>query len=171
MTLKAELRRNGKPKACEPCRKGKMACDHALPFCGRCTRRRMTSRRIYHPAPMTREKPPQLIVPAARTNTELVSTISKRPGCSSYDLGADGKLPPSIGGSVTERGTHRRGLFKCSTGFQGATSFSAIFAENQAKFHLSTSELEKEVDSILCSATTTKLAPPLGLRVVGGFCG
>jgi hypothetical protein len=83
-----------------------------------------------------------------RTNTKLVSTIYKQPGCSSYDLGADGKFPPSIGSSVTERGTRRREIFKRSTGFQGATSFSAVFAENQAKFHLGTSELEKDVDSI-----------------------
>ncbi|KAF4637582.1 hypothetical protein G7Y89_g494 [Cudoniella acicularis] len=28
-------RRNGKKQACEPCRKGKLACDHGAPFCGR----------------------------------------------------------------------------------------------------------------------------------------
>ncbi|KAH8811829.1 hypothetical protein F5884DRAFT_671116 [Xylogone sp. PMI_703] len=57
-------RRNGKQQACEPCRKGKMACDHSVPFCGRCVRRKMTSACIYHPAPMTRPKPtagPELV--------------------------------------------------------------------------------------------------------------
>jgi hypothetical protein len=148
MALETELRRNGRPKACEPCRKGKIACDHALPFCGRCTRRRLTSRCIYHPAPMTRNKAPQIEMAAAQTNWKLASTSFKLPGCASHDLRADEGLSPSIGSSVTERGTRRRGLFKRTTGFQGATSFSAVFAENQAKFHLGTSELEKEADSI-----------------------
>jgi hypothetical protein len=97
---------------------------------------------------MTREKRPEMALPLAQTHPKLISTISKRPACSSYDLGADGKLPPSIGSSVTERDTCRRGLFKRTTGFQGATSFSAIFAENQGKFQLGTSELEKEADSV-----------------------
>lgn len=49
-------RRNGKQQACEPCRKLKLACDHAAPFCGRCVRRKMTSTCVYHPAPMTRSR-------------------------------------------------------------------------------------------------------------------
>ena len=51
------LRRNGKQQACEPCRKGKLACDHSTPHCGRCVRRQITSRCIYHPAPMTKARP------------------------------------------------------------------------------------------------------------------
>jgi len=51
-------RRNGKKQACEPCRKGKLACDHGSPFCGRCVRRKTTERCIYHPAPMTKVRPP-----------------------------------------------------------------------------------------------------------------
>src|ERR1700734_740005 len=49
-------RRNGKKQACEPCRKGKLACDHGAPFCGRCVRRKTTARCIYHPAPMTQNR-------------------------------------------------------------------------------------------------------------------
>ncbi|WDK17844.1 fungal specific transcription factor domain-containing protein [Colletotrichum graminicola] len=30
------LRKNGRPQACEPCRKRKVACDHAQPICNRC---------------------------------------------------------------------------------------------------------------------------------------
>ncbi|KAL2071253.1 hypothetical protein VTL71DRAFT_12488 [Oculimacula yallundae] len=51
-------RRNGKKQACEPCRKGKLACDHGGPFCGRCVRRKTTAKCIYHPAPMTRPRAP-----------------------------------------------------------------------------------------------------------------
>lgn len=47
-------RRNGKRQACEPCRKGKLACDHGAPHCGRCVRRKTTAKCIYHPAPMTK---------------------------------------------------------------------------------------------------------------------
>ena len=51
-------RRNGKQQACEPCRKGKLACGHERPFCQRCVRRKITSRCEYHPAPMTKTRPP-----------------------------------------------------------------------------------------------------------------
>ncbi|KAK1965230.1 fungal-specific transcription factor domain-containing protein [Colletotrichum sublineola] len=30
------FRKNGRPQACEPCRKRKVACDHAQPVCSRC---------------------------------------------------------------------------------------------------------------------------------------
>ncbi|KAI3544827.1 fungal specific transcription factor domain-containing protein [Colletotrichum filicis] len=30
------LRKNGRPQACEPCRKRKVACDHSQPICNRC---------------------------------------------------------------------------------------------------------------------------------------
>ncbi|GKT42411.1 sorbicillinoid biosynthetic cluster transcription factor sor4 [Colletotrichum spaethianum] len=30
------FRKNGRPQACEPCRKRKVACDHAQPICNRC---------------------------------------------------------------------------------------------------------------------------------------
>jgi hypothetical protein len=55
-------RRNGKKQACEPCRKGKLACDHGAPFCGRCVRRKTTARCIYHPAPMTRNRASTTII-------------------------------------------------------------------------------------------------------------
>ena len=46
------LRRNGKVASCEPCRRSKLSCDHATPVCGRCQRRRVPDRCVYHPAPM-----------------------------------------------------------------------------------------------------------------------
>jgi hypothetical protein len=48
------FRRNGKLFACEPCRKHKIRCDHALPACGRCRRRKLEAECNYHPAPLTR---------------------------------------------------------------------------------------------------------------------
>lgn len=60
-------RRNGQKLSCENCRKSKLACDHTLPVCGRCIRRKCRDPCVYHPAPMTkmdtakraaRERPP-----------------------------------------------------------------------------------------------------------------
>lgn len=56
MSLRGQsnLRRNGKPQSCEPCRKSKLNCDHVLPQCGRCIQRKIEYRCIYHPAPMSK---------------------------------------------------------------------------------------------------------------------
>ncbi|KAI8931330.1 hypothetical protein NX059_011671 [Plenodomus lindquistii] len=50
------FRRNGKLQACEPCRKGKLRCDHMMPICGRCVRRNKTDKCVYHPAPLTKTR-------------------------------------------------------------------------------------------------------------------
>jgi hypothetical protein len=47
-------RRNGKLQACEPCRKGKLRCDHFAPFCGRCVKLGKADKCVYHPAPLTK---------------------------------------------------------------------------------------------------------------------
>ena len=47
-------RRNGKKLSCENYRKSKLACDHTLPVCGRCVRRKCREPCVYHPAPMTK---------------------------------------------------------------------------------------------------------------------
>ncbi|KAJ1334936.1 chromatin structure-remodeling complex subunit RSC3/30 [Microdochium nivale] len=51
--ITTRYRRNGKLQSCEPCRKSKLRCDHSLPTCGRCVRRRCAELCTYHPAPMT----------------------------------------------------------------------------------------------------------------------
>lgn len=48
------FRRNGKLQACEPCRKGKLRCDHMMPTCGRCAKRSKPDQCVYHPAPLTK---------------------------------------------------------------------------------------------------------------------
>jgi len=48
-------RRNGKQQACEPCRKAKIACDHGLPVCERCRRRKVPGKCVYVDAPLTRK--------------------------------------------------------------------------------------------------------------------
>ncbi|PYH92459.1 putative chromatin structure remodeling complex protein RSC3 [Aspergillus ellipticus CBS 707.79] len=67
----ATHRRNGQLSSCEPCRKGKLRCDHKTPICGRCARRNQASLCIYHPAPMTKSRPPaatQQLKPAVDLN-------------------------------------------------------------------------------------------------------
>ncbi|KAF2437123.1 hypothetical protein EJ08DRAFT_578120 [Tothia fuscella] len=56
------FRRNGKLFACEPCRKQKVRCDHALPVCGRCRKRKAEQECNYHPAPLTR--PSAVVTPS-----------------------------------------------------------------------------------------------------------
>ncbi|RFU27549.1 hypothetical protein B7463_g8789, partial [Scytalidium lignicola] len=90
-------RRNGKQQACEPCRKGKMACDHAIPFCGRCVRRKMTSTCIYHPAPMTRAKPSSGLELRDRP-TGLTRTSESSNTLESHSLSENPPKPPSMTG-------------------------------------------------------------------------
>lgn len=44
------------PASCEPCRRDKVKCDHKLPVCTRCQRRRTINGCFYHPAPLTRRR-------------------------------------------------------------------------------------------------------------------
>ncbi|KAF2807241.1 uncharacterized protein BDZ99DRAFT_573110 [Mytilinidion resinicola] len=55
--LNTSYRRNGKLQSCEPCRKGKLRCDHMTPTCGRCARRNKSDQCVYHPAPLTKGLP------------------------------------------------------------------------------------------------------------------
>lgn len=64
-------RRNGKQASCEPCRKGKLRCDHQRPICERCRRRGLETRCWYHPAPLTRQR-----IPSPKDDADTVSLFS-----------------------------------------------------------------------------------------------
>ncbi|CAI6301925.1 unnamed protein product [Periconia digitata] len=68
--LNTNFRRNGKLQSCEPCRKGKLRCDHMMPTCGRCQRRNRADQCVYHPAPLT--KAGQLPTPQASDSSSPV---------------------------------------------------------------------------------------------------
>lgn len=71
-------RRNGKLFSCEPCRRGKLRCDHNTPVCGRCARRNKPDQCFYHPAPLTKTRSspaPQRPLSTARRP----SSFSSRP--------------------------------------------------------------------------------------------
>jgi hypothetical protein len=153
-------RRNGKKQACEPCRKGKLACDHGAPFCGRCVRRKTTARCIYHPAPMTKSRPPTTIVNPNQGSSittdhsgQLYSPVSMgtsnpasfqnpaedQPSRRSRDR-STAKLPEvSAQKSVVKRDIFstwkpKAGwsemVFRRSARYYGPTSFAAIFSEH-----------------------------------------
>lgn len=64
-------RRNGKLQACEPCRKGKLRCDHMMPNCGRCVKKGKSDKCVYHPAPLTKSG----VMPSQRvTKSDQISS-------------------------------------------------------------------------------------------------
>lgn len=157
-------RRNGKKQACEPCRKGKLACDHGAPFCGRCVRRKTTTKCIYHPAPMTRGRGSSASIPilqqtpndsinqAIHFSTSPASATSNppffpSPQSLSREALSAGATPdsaiaaarPSTAPNTTKmgqpRGTWKTAVYPRSRKFYGPTSFSAIFSEHHAKLN------------------------------------
>ncbi|CCD55295.1 similar to transcription factor Cys6 [Botrytis cinerea T4] len=117
-------RRNGKQPACEPCRKAKISCDHGLPVCDRCKRRKSSAKCIYLSAPMTRRLPTE----GSNTSREreqatgILSTPTPTPTPSVIST-HDHLLSPDS--RPTEPGRIQSG------GFFGPTNFSAVFEENR----------------------------------------
>lgn len=114
MAMTSRLRRNGQRPSCEPCRKSKLACDHSLPICGRCRRRKIEEKCHYHPAPMSR--------------TTGYGTGNMSPN--------DSPLPTSEAGQVNEVETKwRSGLSlglepTTSPGYLGSTSYLSVFEDD-----------------------------------------
>jgi hypothetical protein len=152
-------RRNGKEQACEPCRKGKLACDHTVPVCSRCVRRKITAKCVYHPAPMTRSqeteastilsttrhalKPPtcslnQLSSPQQRIDSN-VQPPHQRPNHlpSGSDFSREKETITAIDNGTTQSLVASSPLydwdsdaaFRRSARYYGPTSFSAVFTE------------------------------------------
>ncbi|KAI0460604.1 hypothetical protein F5B21DRAFT_510811 [Xylaria acuta] len=110
------LRRpNGRPQACEPCRKRKVACDHTQPICSRCRKRRQTDDCVYlvsaqpKTPPVTRRQPPSPPVSSA-------SSVIHRPAAADASETMD------------TRSTDPRPM---ASGYLGFTSFSAVYEETQ----------------------------------------
>lgn len=134
------LRKNGREQACEPCRKGKLRCDHMKPFCGRCSRRGMTSHCVYHPAPMTRPK-----FSSPRRAEQIISgTSSTAPSSVHHQIELNSARPESNLQLVEDR-IGRSPVFKHG-GAAGANSFSSIFTENESSFGLNILEVGMDDD-------------------------
>ncbi|KAI4726670.1 hypothetical protein E4T49_05568 [Aureobasidium sp. EXF-10728] len=73
-------RKNGKQASCEPCRRGKVRCDHRMPICDRCRRRNMDTECFYHPAPLTRpSKRPGMSSPGYHRSGSIGTTEQTAP--------------------------------------------------------------------------------------------
>ncbi|KAF2655662.1 hypothetical protein K491DRAFT_414301 [Lophiostoma macrostomum CBS 122681] len=154
-------RRNGKLQSCEPCRKGKLRCDHMMPSCGRCTRRNKQEQCVYHPAPLTKpnalptpetteadDNPPLLVsssgqnVPVSTTPTFPPFEVAHEPQTSSLRthnvptassslLTSTTRDPPRPTDSHLPYSSQSTGAF---WGLSSSTEFishSAILAENE----------------------------------------
>ena len=121
----APRRRNGRPQACEPCRKRKAACDHNLPICLRCRNRRTEKDCVYLAAPMTR--------PSGSRSHQGVSgqQVPITPSATESSSSAVGSPASrtSIGFQPQGLGRANR-FFTDSSGFLGPTSFSATLLDD-----------------------------------------
>ena len=120
----APRRRNGRPQACEPCRKRKTACDHSLPICSRCKNRRTDKDCVYLAAPMTRRSvtagrgaPGQELPVSPATTTSSIGELSTGGGHAASGYKALFPARPNQ-------------LFSNTSGFLGPTSFSSTFLDN-----------------------------------------
>lgn len=122
------LRRNGKPSSCEPCRKSKLSCDHLRPICGRCQRRRVPERCVYHPAPMTNSQrrgptPPKEILSLPDDHS------LRRQQQRSVSSHAQDEIPSLLAEASTESAA-------AVPDFLGPTSYSAVFTEGESNIGL-----------------------------------
>lgn len=109
-------RRNGRPQACEPCRRRKVACDHRLPICSRCIRKSAPQNCRY----LIKG---QLVTPA------LPSAGTRRQSADSRQHGQPAEPSPP-----TLSPTALKDLASPSdriSGYLGATSFPEFYRETQ----------------------------------------
>ncbi|KAL7944055.1 fungal-specific transcription factor domain-containing protein [Trichoderma barbatum] len=127
----APRRKNGRPQACEPCRRRKVACDHRMPTCSRCRRGGVSDKCVYLA---------QLGQPNHHMNySRSAAAPSLRPQAASSH-------PDSV--SVPVNRTPQANLSDCNVGYLGATSFSAFYEEAQKSLPV-TEKYESESDTML----------------------
>ncbi|KAK7179710.1 hypothetical protein DPSP01_001340 [Paraphaeosphaeria sporulosa] len=135
------LRRNGKPRSCEPCRISKIRCDHATPTCEKCKTRGIAEQCFYHPAPMTRppgvprKKPePRRRASNARQNAtrdhESQPSLSLSPTALRNEIGVPSIVnawptPPESATRTTQSSSDTRSFYL------GSTSYASVFAQEQ----------------------------------------
>lgn len=133
-------RRNGKLQSCEPCRKGKLRCDHIMPTCGRCARRNKADQCVYHPAPMTRPR-------STATRSELVpspphtaSPEFSPPQTAPLQSHASPLSVADAESNDPELQTIPPADVRHHAGFLGSTSYSAVLTENESSLGLGQDE-------------------------------
>ncbi|KAJ6043032.1 hypothetical protein N7460_004387 [Penicillium canescens] len=111
----ATPRRNGQLSSCEPCRTSKLRCDHTSPVCGRCSRRGLHNRCIYHPAPLT--------------NQVTAIHPKKKKRCVAH--GTD-TLNISSSPTNEKDGWTQKKFSVSAPGFLGQTSYSDVFTDTRS---------------------------------------
>ncbi|RYO96268.1 hypothetical protein DL766_002326 [Monosporascus sp. MC13-8B] len=116
------LRRpNGRPQACEPCRKRKVACDHTQPICRRCTKRKQEHECVYVISGPQQPRSRQPRSPRAYRTTPLpLAQLSESAETRT------GQIP---------RG-QRPNPASTKPGYLGFTSFSRVYEETQNSLSL-----------------------------------
>ena len=121
-----------KQRACEPCRKSKLRCDHNKPTCGRCLGRGLRTTCSYKSTLLssrqngaildeTQGLPPfveRQEIPASNDHNKIAATAPKKHGHGEFY------------GMFCDK-PERFGPFHA--GFLGPTSYSAIFSEHQSQ--------------------------------------
>ncbi|KAI0148657.1 hypothetical protein GGR57DRAFT_505123 [Xylariaceae sp. FL1272] len=111
-------RRNGRPQACEPCRKRKVACDHSQPICERCIKRRQVGDCVYVLSPGS----PKPAIESRCPSSPAYSTSPK-----TYQNG----IPTTRTEVSTPKSSEVLSSRTTAPGYLGFTSFSAVFEETQ----------------------------------------
>ncbi|RYP14836.1 hypothetical protein DL767_010374 [Monosporascus sp. MG133] len=137
-----KYRRNGQLQSCEPCRKSKLRCDHIVPICQRCIRRRRGNQCVYLSTPLAKSRrSPRAELPTPSTITgdggspDIVQSVET--GRTSTVHGATANEASTCGNAVQR---HRAASApplnaRCeppssqNPGFLGVTSYSSIFAD------------------------------------------
>ncbi|KIW04634.1 uncharacterized protein PV09_04380 [Verruconis gallopava] len=162
-------RRNGKLQSCEPCRKSKLRCDHVIPACGRCVKRRRVEKCVYHPAPLTqtRNSSSRRLPSPASSSAVVVPNVIESVEITVHDqlqrvpsglIQSSIHLPPRARAvSAPVALEDRRGsTAKDNPGFLGLTSYSAVFEADLENLGVSTFELRARdsVETIPLSSET-----------------
>lgn len=111
---RAPKRKNGRPQACEPCRRRKVGCDHGAPTCSRCRRGGISDKCVYLAQP---------------GQQNLHTSLSRSAAVPSLRPQAAQRNSVSI--SVSVNRTPQANLSESNVGYLGATSFSAFYEEAQ----------------------------------------
>ncbi|KAI0123963.1 hypothetical protein BJ170DRAFT_67921 [Xylariales sp. AK1849] len=158
-----KYRRNGKLQSCEPCRQSKLKCDHTVPTCGRCIKRRCIEQCTYHPNPLTqnrqtpRRQIPKKALPTPSTSINHESPPSDViPSVEASAAGHHHSFHPCI--SVQQVAEPSAQVHRAASApplraeaetvtyrnpeFLGATSYTTIFQENLGSLGVISTDLD-----------------------------
>ncbi|KAK1455001.1 hypothetical protein CMEL01_03761 [Colletotrichum melonis] len=134
-------RKNGRLQACDPCRRRKVACDHARPVCSNCKRRRRTE-----PCEFTMSTPAQM-QPGPGAPRAVSERTSRSTSVTGSETGAEQFQPATASTLVNQRSEISPAVTETEIHGQCAPSREVVVPES-ASGHLgfmSWSDVYKEV--------------------------